>query len=361
VPALPGSDGFGAALLAWHARAGRHDLPWQLDRSPYRVWVAEIMLQQTRVGTVIPYYQRFLARFPGLADLAQASVDEVLHLWSGLGYYARARNLHRAACQIMTCHGGQFPTEFASLQALPGVGRSTAGAILAQACGQRHVILDGNARRVLARWHALPGWPGEARVERRLWELAEHHTPSTRVADYTQAIMDLGATVCRRARPDCAACPLALGCAARRLGRQADFPGRRARRPRPRRGSRMLLLRDAAGAVLLERRPPQGVWGGLWCPPELGAEAAEDWARRVLDAPIDAAPPLAPVRHGFTHFELVIEAVPARLAAPPARLMEADRWVWYNARSPSRLGLAAVVRRLIEAVSPVTGAAQEST
>ena len=343
------TDEFAAALLGWYDRAGRHDLPWQIDASPYRVWIAEVMLQQTQVSTVIPYFQHFMARFPDIASLAGAPLDEVLHHWSGLGYYARARNLHQAAQTVMSAHAGRFPTEYAAVHALPGIGRSTAGAILAQACGQRHPILDGNVKRVLARLHAVPGWPGQAAVERRLWELAELHTPTERLADYTQAIMDFGATACRRSRPACTECPVAALCEARRQGRQNEFPGVRPRRPRPLRRARMLLLEDQAGALLLERRPPQGIWGGLWCPPELGEESPADWAARTLGAAVESAPPLAAVRHGFTHFELEIEPVPARVTSDGAALMEPGRWVWYNARSPARLGLAAVVSRLIDA------------
>lgn len=350
------TEGIAPALLAWHEEAGRHDLPWQLERSPYRVWISEIMLQQTQVATVIPYFRRFMARFPDLPELAGAPLDEVLHHWSGLGYYARARNLHRTAQAIMTEHGGRFPEDYAAVCALPGIGRSTAGAILAQAFGQRHPILDGNVKRVLARLHAVPGWPGEAAVERQLWELADRYTPAARVGAYTQAIMDLGATVCRRGRPVCERCPVADACAARALGRQADFPAPRPRRARPRRHTRMLLLQDAAGAVLLEQRPPLGIWGGLWCPPELGAESATDWAVRVLGTRIEPAPSLAPVRHGFTHFELEIEPVPARIEAPPPASMEPGRWVWYNARSPAKLGLAAIVSRLIDAQAQLRAA-----
>ncbi|MGD9386736.1 MAG: A/G-specific adenine glycosylase [Gammaproteobacteria bacterium] len=344
------SDAFADRLLAWFDDHGRHDLPWQLEHSPYRTWVAEIMLQQTQVGTVIPYFERFMARFPTVADLAAAPLDEVLHLWSGLGYYARARNLHSAAQRVVAGHGGELPTRLEALHSLPGIGRSTAGAILAQAHGQRHAILDGNVKRVLARVHAVEGWPGRLPVERRLWELAESHTPRERIGDYTQAIMDLGATVCRRSRPACDACPVAVDCKARRMGRQADFPAPRPRRERPLRHTRMLLLQDAAGAVLLERRLPTGVWGGLWCPPELGGESPEAWGGRVLGARLSVGSGLAPVRHGFTHFELEITPLRARLELPPARVLESDRWVWYNARSPAKLGLAAVVGRLIAAL-----------
>ncbi|MDQ2694431.1 MAG: A/G-specific adenine glycosylase, partial [Pseudomonadota bacterium] len=276
-------DDFSRRVLDWHDRHGRKNLPWQQAPTPYRVWVAEIMLQQTQVATVIPYYRRFLARFPDIAALADAPLDDVLHLWSGLGYYARARNLHRAAVILRDRHGGELPLDFAALRALPGIGRSTAGAILAQAAGRRHAILDGNVRRVLARYHAVAGWPGQAAVNDALWEYAEGHTPHDRLAAYTQAMMDLGALVCTRRRPACAACPLAGGCQAHAQGRETDYPETRPRRQLPVRATRMLLLCAATGEVLLERRPPSGVWGGLWsfpeCPP---AADVAGWCRETL-------------------------------------------------------------------------------
>ncbi|MEJ2513653.1 MAG: A/G-specific adenine glycosylase [Gammaproteobacteria bacterium] len=341
-------DAFSGALLAWFDHHGRHDLPWQADPSPYRVWVSEIMLQQTQVTTVVPYFRRFTERFPDVVSLADAALDEVLHLWSGLGYYARARNLHRAAAVLRDEYGGRFPEQYEQVVALPGVGRSTAGAILALSLGQRHPILDGNVKRVLTRYHAVPGWPGRPAVERRLWELAGSHTPLERVAEYTQAVMDLGATLCRRGTPRCDDCPLSAGCRARQLGRVADFPAPRPRRERPLKRTRMLLLEDIAGAVLLEKRPLSGIWGGLWCPPELGAESAEAFAQATLDLAVESVGDGAPLRHGFTHFELEITPVRARLLEGAGGLMEADRWVWYNPRSPARLGLAAVVSRLLE-------------
>ncbi|HEV2285107.1 MAG TPA: A/G-specific adenine glycosylase, partial [Steroidobacteraceae bacterium] len=257
-----------APLLEWRARAGRHDLPWQTDRTAYRVWVSEIMLQQTQVAAVRPYYERFMRRFPDVGSLAAAAVDEVLHLWSGLGYYARARNLHRAAAIICARHGGEFPRTFAAVAELPGIGRSTAGAILALAHGERHPILDGNVRRVLARYFGVTQGLATAAAVRRLWELAERCTPHAHLPEYTQAIMDLGATVCVRVRPQCASCPLGAGCVARRTGRQREIPAPRAVRARRTREVFMLVARRADGSVLLERRPESGVWGGLWCLPE---------------------------------------------------------------------------------------------
>ena len=248
---------FARALLAWFDRHGRHDLPWQRDATPYRVWVSEIMLQQTRVAAVIPYFERFMARFPDVDALAGAELDEVLGLWSGLGYYARGRNLHAAARAVRANHGGRFPDTFEALVALPGVGRSTAGAILALAFGRRYPILDGNAKRVLARYHAVAGWPGEPRVGERLWAFAERHTPRRRVGDYTQAIMDLGATLCTRTRPTCLLCPLADGCRAHARGDPAGFPAPRPKRAYPTREKLLVVMRDAGGRVLVERRPPE--------------------------------------------------------------------------------------------------------
>jgi len=344
------SDDFADRVLAWFDVHGRHDLPWQQQPTPYRVWVSEIMLQQTQVATVIDYYRRFMVRFPDLPALADADLDEVLHLWSGLGYYARARNLHRAAGVIRDRHGGHFPEDFEAVAALPGIGRSTAGAILALACGQRHPILDGNVKRVLARFHAVDGWPGQAAVQRRLWELAESHTPERRVADYTQAMMDLGATLCTRARPDCGRCPLAADCRARAEGRQGELPAPRPKRERPLRRARLLIAHDGQGRVLLERRPPAGVWGGLWCLPEVpGDEAPVDWAARELGLRIAEPEPWPALRHGFTHFVLDISPLAAPVLENPAdRVLEGGARVWYNCRSPDQRGLAAPVARLLE-------------
>ena len=292
-------------LIEWYARHGRKNLPWQRDPTPYRVWVSEIMLQQTRVGVVIGYYERFMARFPDLAALADAPLDDVLGLWTGLGYYSRARNLHRAAAVVRDRHGGAMPRDLDALVALPGIGRSTAGAILALSHGDRHPILDGNVKRVLCRYHGIGGWPGEGRVERTLWELAERHTPREDVAAHTQAIMDLGATLCTRSRPLCAMCPLEADCAARREGAQARYPAPRPRRETPRRETAFLVLRDPGGALLLERRPPAGIWGGLWCFPECapGADVEAVCRSRFGVRPV-ATTALAPIAHGFTHFKL---------------------------------------------------------
>jgi A/G-specific adenine glycosylase len=340
-------------LLAWHARHGRHDLPWQHTPTPYRVWVSEIMLQQTQVQTVIGYYQRFMATFPDLRTLAAAPLDEVLHLWSGLGYYARARNLHRAAGIVMDEHGGEFPATLEAVMALPGIGRSTAGAILALAMQQRQPILDGNVRRVLCRHRGIEGWPGQPAVEQQLWQLAETLTPHSEVARYTQAVMDLGATLCTRARPDCAQCPLAADCQARLQQRTGELPVPRPRRARPRRSVCMLLATDARAGVLLCRRPARGIWGGLWAPPEFAS--LDDLDAALAAVGLTALQPprsLAVLQHAFTHFDLEIQPVHARVA--PLGVSDGDMagapYLWYNPMLPQRLGLAAPVATLLQSL-----------
>jgi A/G-specific adenine glycosylase len=343
----PDESPIAAPLLEWHARAGRHDLPWQTDRTPYRVWVSEIMLQQTQVGAVRPYYERFMRRFPDVRTLAAAGVDEVLHLWSGLGYYARARNLHRAAGLICSEHGGELPRSFAGLACLPGVGRSTAGAVLALSFDERFPILDGNVRRVLARYFGVAGGQATGAAIKRLWELAERCTPATRVAEYTQAVMDLGATVCVRSRPRCAVCPLAAGCYARRTGRQQELPAARTARARRTRSVFMVVALHENGSVLLERRPESGVWGGLWCLPEFEtATAAQTFIRHSLVTSGIEPQRLSAVAHAFTHFSLIISPLLVHCAGAAA-VMEEGASVWYNVRAPARIGLPAPITTLL--------------
>lgn len=343
---------FADRVVDWFAAHGRHDLPWQTDPSPYRVWVSEVMLQQTQVSTVIPYFERFMDRFPTATALADGPLDEVLHLWSGLGYYARARNLHRAAQVVRDRHGGRFPTDFDDVVALPGIGRSTAGAILALALNQRHPILDGNVRRVLCRHRGIEGWSGEAAIEKRLWETAENLTPVEGVAEYTQAMMDLGATLCRRGRPDCEACPVRADCVSRHTGRQQDIPAPRPRRERPLRHARMLLVTDASGRVLLERRALSGIWGGLWVFPELApGDDPERWIAARLAADIASVGVWPEIRHGFTHFELAVTPHRVVLAGASGVVMETERWLWYNRQSPARIGKAAIVDRLLTIIA----------
>ena len=349
------ADDVATCVLAWYDQAGRKHLPWQQDRTPYRVWISEIMLQQTQVTTVIPYYLRFMQRFPDVHQLAAAPLDEVLHLWTGLGYYARARNLHRAAQVLVAEHAGEFPIEHAAVQALPGIGRSTAGAILAQARGERYAILDGNVKRVLARYFAIHGYPGEKQVERQLWQLAERCTPHERLADYTQAMMDLGAMVCTRSRPACLQCPLRARCQASAQQLQAQLPTAKPRAIRKRREQHALVAVNAEGQVLLERRPPSGVWGGLWvCPQFADSTELQMWAAAHLRVPV-AVQVMGVLEHAFTHFDLRLHLHVLRQALWQGQIAEADRYCWYDARQPQQIGLAKPVLDILKLLAqPLT-------
>lgn len=341
---------FSERVLDWYGRSGRKDLPWQKEPTPYRVWVSEIMLQQTQVATVVPYFERFMRSFGDIGTLAAADTDDVLLHWSGLGYYARARNLHRTARILRDDHGGEFPADPEQLQALPGIGRSTAGAILSLALGQRQPILDGNVKRVLARYHAIAGWPGKTEVAAELWAQAEAHTPQERVAAYTQAMMDLGATVCTRTRPACAGCPLQEDCVAHQQGTQSLYPGRKARDARPLRQTCMLLA-HVDGAVFLEKRPPSGIWGGLWSLPELAdATQIDDWCSERLSATAESCTDMPTLRHSFSHYDLDIHPVVVRLQAASARVADsaAGRFVPFD--ESDGVGLAAPVRKLVAAL-----------
>ena len=347
-PAARVGGSFARRLLAWWDVRGRKDMPWQRDRTPYRVWVSEIMLQQTRAGTVARYFERFVRRFPDVDVLARAELDEVLHLWSGLGYYARARNLHRAAGIIVRDHGGAVPRSAATLQALPGVGRSTAAAIAAQGFGRRAAILDANVKRVLARRHRVAGPVSSTATLTELWRLAELHTPPERAADYTQAIMDLGATVCTRSRPRCGECPVRADCEAREAGDPECYPERAPRRARRLERSRFFVVVDPDGACLVERRPPRGVWGGLWSPPERDADQSVDGfldQSGIAADLVDDVQAAGVFRHGFTHYDLDVEPVYVRLKARPAAVRErAARWIDPH---DHRLGLSKVAARLV--------------
>jgi len=353
---MPRPASFAQRVLQWFDRHGRHDLPWQHDTSPYRVWLSEIMLQQTQVQTVIPYFERFTAAFPDVQALAAAAEDEVLHLWTGLGYYARARNLHRAAQAVVRDWGGAFPDTAEQLQLLPGVGRSTAGAIAAIACGRRAAILDGNVKRVLARHRAVAGWPGDTAVHKQLWDIAEELTPTKRCADYTQGMMDLGATLCTRSAPACERCPVAADCAARIAGTQADYPGRKPRKAMPVRATHFLIAREPGGAVWLEKRPAPGIWGGLWCFPEV--DGPEEASSRCLDlwgvepATLDVWPGF---RHTFSHYHLDITPVVAVLPRAPAGAVAEPGRLWYNVREAPSVGLAAPVAALLRKLAEPPG------
>ena len=339
---------FATSLVDWQATHGRHDLPWQQDRTPYRVWVSEIMLQQTQVATVIGYFQRFMARFPDPAALAAASVDEVLHLWTGLGYYARGRNLHRAAIRIRDEFGGRFPTRFAEVESLPGIGRSTAGAILALSQDQRFPIMDGNVRRVLSRWFGIAGEPTDRATTNLLWRRAEECTPEHAVAAYTQAIMDMGATLCTRRKPLCMHCPVAEGCVARQTGRQHDLPTPKSRSAtRPARRTHMVVALRPDGSVLLRQRPPAGIWGGLWAAPAFdSADEARSFAAQMIGAEPTELPA---IEHAFTHFDLTITPWLVRCAGFAA-VMDAPDSLWYNARRPASVGLPAPMKSLLERI-----------
>ncbi|WP_187628726.1 A/G-specific adenine glycosylase [Paraburkholderia sp. UCT31] len=350
-PAFAPMPEFSARLVAWQRQHGRHDLPWQNTRDPYRIWLSEIMLQQTQVSTVIPYYAKFLARFPDVAALAAAPSDDVMALWAGLGYYTRARNLQRCAQVVVEQHGGAFPASVDELAELPGIGRSTAAAIASFAFGARATILDGNVKRVLARVFGVEGFPGEKKVENAMWTLAESLLPSNasnaEVSGYTQGLMDFGATLCVRGKPDCSRCPFAPDCVANVTGRQRELPTARPKKAVPTRRTWMLLLRDG-NAVMLERRPPSGIWGGLWSLPEAADEASLAERARAFggDGEVSA---LASFSHVFTHFKLDIEPRLAefdRGVGALAALNDADT-AWVALSDLDSFGVPAPVRKLL--------------
>ena len=341
--------GFSAMIVAWQKRHGRHDLPWQGTRDPYAIWLAEIMLQQTRVATVIPYYLRFLSRFPDANALAAASLDEVLRLWSGLGYYSRARNLHRAAQVIATEHGGRFPRRVDDVAALPGVGRSTAAAICVFAYGQRHAILDGNVKRVLARYRGVKGHGGERRVVERLWREAQRLLPRRNVEAYAQGLMDLGAAVCVRGTPRCAVCPVHRACTAYQKGWTGKLPAPRPRKRLPHKRTTMLVL-ARAGEVLLEKRPPSGIWGGLWCLPEAGPRTdIEAHCLKRFGAHVIEVEELPRIAHGFTHFRLDIRSLRLRVSALVPEAQEPGA-IWLPLEEARSAAIPTPVRRILAAL-----------
>ena len=333
-------------LLAWFDQYGRKDLPWQQDLAPYRVWLSETMLQQTQVATVIPYFNAFTEKFPDIASLANAPIDEVLHLWSGLGYYARARNLHKTAQLI--AERGRFPDTLDELIALPGIGQSTAGAVLSIAFNKSQPILDGNVKRVLTRFKAVSGWPGNSAVNKELWAISARLTPRDRVADYTQAIMDLGATVCTRSKPACQNCPLNARCLAKLTDNVSAFPTPRPAKTLPIKQLTLLLLSDADNRVLLEKRPPSGIWGGLWSLPEFDSiEEAHDWCL-TRNIHIVNQQTLAPRRHTFSHYHLDYTPLLVQTDNPINFVMEAEQTVWYKSGQLNTLGLAAPIKLLLQ-------------
>ncbi len=338
---------FTKAILAWFDRHGRKHLPWQQDITPYRVWLSEIMLQQTQVATVIPYFERFVARFPDVQSLAAAPIDEVLHLWTGLGYYARARNLHRCAQIIASDYAGAFPSSVDELAELPGIGRSTAGAIVSIAFGRRAAILDGNVKRVLARYHAVEGWPGQTETLNRLWDIAETYTPKSRANHYTQAMMDMGATLCTRSKPHCEQCPVQQGCIAQAQGNPQDYPGKKPKKVLPEKSVQLLMLRDPAGDILLEQRPAQGIWGGLWSFPELALEQDVEAHVEQRFGKLASRETWDSYRHTFSHYHLDITPVLAQLNRVHKAVAQPG-YHWYNPHNPDALGLAAPVKKLLQ-------------
>ena len=362
VPGSPPADAkaltsFAARLVAWQRVHGRHDLPWQNTRDAYRIWLSEVMLQQTQVTTVIPYYERFLAAFPDVATLAAAPLARVLEHWSGLGYYRRAHHLHAAAQAVVMQHAGSFPTDAETLATLQGIGRSTAAAIATFSGGRPQPILDGNVKRVLARHHGIDGFPGNAVVEKKLWGIASGLLPDADAIAYTQGLMDLGATVCARGEPRCGVCPVAADCVARATDRVGELPTPRPAKPVPHRTVRMLLL-ERAGEILVERRNATGIWGGLWSLPE--ADPAEDLValcRQRFSAEVAAGAELAPIAHGFTHYRLTI--LPQRVVVRNWPLgAEAPGLAWLTRDDALRAALPAPIRRLLKTLPEVESAAR---
>ncbi|MDC3332990.1 A/G-specific adenine glycosylase [bacterium] len=341
-------------VLNWFDDNGRKDLPWQHDINPYRVWVSEIMLQQTQVTTVIPYFERFMDALPTVKALANATEDQVLHLWTGLGYYSRARNLHKAAQMVCNDYGNTFPDNVEGLCQLPGIGRSTAGAITAIAFQNKAAILDGNVKRVLARYHAVEGWPGKSVVLKTLWEYAEAHMPNERVADYTQAMMDMGATLCTRSKPQCEQCPLANDCLGKQQGNPTDYPGKKPKKTLPIKTAQMLLIQNTQGHVLLEKRPSTGIWGGLWIFPEIPSDQdATDHCQHSLQLKPTSTDQWDTYRHTFSHYHFDIQPVNIRANDSTSQIMEDQGRLWYNTRQPQQIGLAAPVKKLLARLDQV--------
>lgn len=344
---------FSARIINWYDLHGRKQLPWQQNKTPYKVWISEIMLQQTQVATVIPYFEKFMLRFPTIEALAGADQDEVLHHWTGLGYYARARNLHKAAQQVVDLHQGVFPHNFDQVLALPGIGRSTAGAVLSLSLGLNHPILDGNVKRVLARHGAIAGWPGKKQVESQLWQLTETLTPTIDIQKYNQAMMDIGATVCTRSKPNCAQCPVAIDCQAQLSGRQLEYPGKKPKKTIPEKSAWLLVLAQQ-DHVLLQKRPPSGIWGGLWCFPQFSTQAQLEQYVSEQAYQIKHTEQLVGFRHTFSHFHLDIQ--PVLISINPVcdnQIMEQDSSVWYNLPHPPKVGLASATERILSSLGSV--------
>lgn len=340
---------FANKLLAWYRKHGRHNLPWQKNPTPYRVWISEIMLQQTQVTTVIPYYHRFMRSFPSLKSLALANIDEVLSHWSGLGYYARARNLHSAAIILHNKYHGRFPKTVEALSTLPGIGLSTAGAIASFSMQLPATILDANVKRVLTRYFAIEGWPGKSDIHQQLWEIAKKHTSKKDTNHYNQGIMDLGATICKRTKPQCLLCPLSKECKAHKQGREMDFPYRKKAVARPTREIRVLLLQQNSGKILLERRPPAGIWGGLWGFPECSLdEDITQYCQKHYQVNVLHYENWKIINHQFSHFRLKINPMLLNVNSSTSQIMDSDSRLWYNIADTLPGGVSTPVKTLLE-------------
>jgi A/G-specific adenine glycosylase len=342
---------FNQEIISWYHQQGRKNLPWQQDKTPYSVWVSEIMLQQTQVTTVIPYYQRFMSSFPTISALANADEDNVLHHWTGLGYYARARNLHKAAKIICDKHHGIFPTTIDEVIALPGIGRSTAGAILSLALGQSQPILDGNVKRVLARCYLVEGYNGLTTFDKTLWQLSEQLTPQQETAAYNQAMMDLGATLCTRSKPNCQACPVRNSCLANAADLQSSYPNKKPKKIIPERETIMVIPRLTTPTntqVLMEKRPPSGIWGGLWCFYEVENKMQIASLLEQLKLTVVKKQSLPQFRHTFSHFHLNIHPIVVDCSQNQAQeINEKYQQQWYDLHQPNSVGLAASTKKLL--------------
>jgi A/G-specific adenine glycosylase len=341
---------FQQQVLSWFDIHGRQHLPWQQNKTPYRVWISEIMLQQTQVSTVIPYYERFIFKFPDIESLANAHTDEVLHLWTGLGYYTRARNLHKTAKIISYDFANQFPNDLSGLEKLPGIGRSTAGAILSIAFEQAATILDGNVKRVLTRFHGITEWPGEKKILDLLWSIAEKYSPKKRTADYSQAMMDLGATICVRGKPLCLQCPLKKSCVAHLQGIEKSLPKSKPKKTMPTRQATLLFIKHK-NRVLLEKRPPTGIWGGLWSPPEISGHSSQKqiqtFCNKHFKLTINDIELNESFRHTFSHFHLDILPAMILASVDKTKIMDSEQYMWFNLRDPQNIGLPAPVEKLL--------------
>lgn len=342
---------FAPRVLAWFDEHGRKSLPWQENKTPYRVWISEIMLQQTQVTTVIPYYHKFMTSFPDVEALANAEQDEVLAHWSGLGYYARARNMHKAANMLVDEFDSEFPQTVEGVCELPGIGRSTAAAILSISRGVQAAILDGNVKRVLGRFHAVPTWPGEKKTENAMWDLAEYYMPSERCGDYTQAMMDLGATLCTRSKPQCLICPLETDCQARRIPDPTQFPIRKPKKvAKPEKSIQLLVMANAQGQLLLEKRPQTGIWGGLWSLPELATDdSIVLHIEQRFATQVSAVTPLSSFRHTFSHYHLDISPSHVQID-DVSMVMEGAKYQWFSQQDALALGLPAPIRSILEKI-----------